>query len=116
MRRFSAFDFSAAAVKLKEPVINTCPSIIMILLCAIACFESIHVGTLALRRNVADEYLAVCCPLSRITRTLTPRLYASAIALAIGADVKLYAWASIDFFAAFNSAMIADVQPPEGEK
>lgn len=37
--------FAAALVKLSEPVINVSPSMSMILLCAFACLQSIHVGT-----------------------------------------------------------------------
>ena len=48
--------------------------------------------------------------------TYTPRLCASSNALAIGADVKLYAWTSTEPFAFSIWSMIAAVQPPHGEK
>src|SRR5262249_14873762 len=49
-------------------------------------------------------------------RTLTPRLWASRRALAMGADVKLYACTRIWVVAAFTSRTTASVAPPLGEK
>ena len=64
--RFSAFPSSADLVKLNQPEITVRPSMIMILLCAILCFESMKVGILALERKVADEYFSVFWLLSKI--------------------------------------------------
>src|SRR4029453_9187175 len=53
--RFSAFFWSAAFVKLNEPVSTVVPSMIMILLCAIACIESTYVSTPSCARKSAAE-------------------------------------------------------------
>ncbi len=53
---------------------------------------------------------------SSTTVTSTPRLWASRIALAMGAEVKLYAWTSTDCLAPSISRMMASVHPPSGEK
>src|ERR1039457_5446325 len=89
--RFSAFLFSAADVKLNEPVIRVDRSMIMILLWAMACSASIRTGMPTLRRKVAAEYLAVALLLSRTASIFTPRFRASIRALAIGLLVKEYA-------------------------
>lgn len=57
--RFSALCSSAARVKLKEPVRTTHSSMIMILLCAMACWASINVGMPLFLRKSASEYFSV---------------------------------------------------------
>lgn len=51
-------------------------------------------------RNVAALYLSVSLDLSSTARTFTPRLWASTRALAMGAEVKLYACISTCVLAA----------------
>src|SRR5581483_8066105 len=75
-----------------------------------------EVGMPACWRKVAEEYFSVRWLLSRITCTLTPRSWAATSALAMGAEVKLYAWTSTLALAACNSSTTASVQPPSGEK
>src|SRR5713101_3179861 len=70
----------------------------------------------ALTRNVAALYFSVSLDLSSTARTFTPRLWASMRALAIGAEVKLYACTRIWCVAAFTSCTTASVAPPFGEK
>ena len=43
-------------------------------------------------------------------------LWALSSALAMGADVKLYAWTSLEPSAFLISSMIESVHPPRGEK
>src|SRR5215831_9386842 len=69
-----------------------------------------------LLRNVAALYFSVSLDLSSTASTLTPRLWASTSALAIGADVRLYACIRICCLAAFTSRTTAPVTPPPGEK
>ena len=73
-------------------------------------------GMPALATNVAEEYFSVSWLLSRTTVTLTPRLCASTRALAMGADVKLYAWTRTVRLALPSASTTASVQPPFGEK
>jgi hypothetical protein len=70
----------------------------------------------ALLRKVAALSLAVSLDLSNTARTLTPCLWASTKALAMGAEVKLYACISTCVLAAFSSRMTASVAPPFGAK
>ena len=51
----------------------------------------------ALTRKVAALYLSVSLDLSSTAKILTPRLWASTKAFAIGAEVKLYACTRISF-------------------
>src|SRR5438067_698147 len=67
-------------------------------------------------RNVAALYLSVSFDLSSTASTGTPRLWASTRALAMDADVKLYACTRICCVAAFTSRTTASVAPPFGEK
>src|SRR5262245_15631173 len=67
-------------------------------------------------RNVAALYFSVSLDVSSTARTLTPRLWASTRALAMGAEVKLYACTRICCVAAFTSRTTASVAPPLGEK
>src|SRR5215510_2551029 len=69
-----------------------------------------------LTRKVAALYFCVSLDLSSTARTLMPRLCASMNALAIGAEVKLYACTRICWVAAFTSRTTASVAPPCGEK
>ena len=86
--RFSALPSSAAFVKLKLPVMTVWPSMTMILLWAIGCLRRSCVGMPAWSTKSADVYFSPFWDLSKMTSTLTPRLWASTKALAIGADVK----------------------------
>src|SRR6266446_1102955 len=70
----------------------------------------------ALTRNVAALYFSVWFDLSRTANTLTPRLWASTSALAMGAEVKLYACTRICCCAALTSRTTASMAPPLGEK
>jgi hypothetical protein len=88
----------------------------MTLLWAMACLASMYVGILMLARNVAEVYFAVRWLLSRIAVTLTPRLWASMSAFAMGAEVKEYAWMRISERAAAISRTILSVQEPPGVK
>jgi hypothetical protein len=60
INRFSAFLASADLVKLKEPVITVFSSMIMTLLCAIACARSIQAGYLgALEERVRRVFVSL---------------------------------------------------------
>jgi hypothetical protein len=63
-------------------------------------------------RKVAPLYFCVSLDLSSTARNLTPRLCASINALAIGAEVKLYACTRICCWAACTSCITAAVAPP----
>ncbi len=73
-------------------------------------------GMPLLNINVADEYFSVRWLRSNTTSTFTPRRNASTRALAMGAEVKEYAWTSTVDLALPNASTTASVQPPRGEK
>jgi hypothetical protein len=112
----SAFWVSATLVKLKDPVRTTAPSMIMILLWAMACLSSIRVGMPACATKSAEDYFSVRWLLSRMISTRTPRRGASTKALAIGAEVKEYACTRTVCLAPASASTTASVQPPFGEK
>src|SRR5262249_61807490 len=85
---FVVFLHAAAVVKLKDPVITVSLSMPMSLLWAIAWAPSIRVAMPAWARKSAEEYFAPVSRRSRITWTSTPRAWARARALAMGAEVK----------------------------
>jgi hypothetical protein len=63
-----------------------------------------------------EEYFSVLWLLSKMIWTLTPLLWAASRALAIGAEVKEYAWSRTEDLALSSSLTIAWVHPPLGEK
>jgi len=75
-----------------------------------------YTGILILARKVAEVYFSDLWLLSRMTSTDTPLFLASMSALAIGAEVKEYAWTRISVFAFRSSLIMAEVQPPLGLK
>src|SRR5271157_6262757 len=116
INKFSAFFSSAAFVKLNDPVMTVSRSMIIILLCAMACLSSIKVGMPTLDMKVAAVYFSFRWLLSSIASTLMPLLKASVRAFAIEADVNEYAWTRISDLAALISWTIVSVHSPLGLK
>ena len=70
----------------------------------------------ACARKSAAVYFSLRWLLSRTATTLTPLLFASTSAFAIGDEVNEYACTSISLLAAPISLTTAAVAPPHGEK
>src|SRR5574342_1125088 len=78
--------------------------------------SSMRVRILAWAMKSAEEYLEPVSFRSRMTWTSTPRARASTSALAIGAEVREYAWTSTVALAAARASTTACVAPWFGEK